>query len=142
MLTSYVEEGKSSTSITRELNDKGIPAAMGGYWVHGSVQKVLRNAKTYAGVHMWDGIEVQDFVEEPVISLALASQIEQRRKNNKALSSGGRRMWLTGRVFTPCGLRYNLAQGRGARCNKNRSTYPEDQRCGCARIGLKLLEGV
>ena len=135
--------GRSISSITNELNDAGIRALGGGYWHRSAVQKILRNARLYAGRYVWNGIPVPGVGPEPIVTLDEVERIGQRLQRNRERSKGfGKRTLLSGRVFGECGRAYTLSRNRGCGCGGRGTSLPKPLRCEDVSIGLVKLEGI
>ncbi|NQT73456.1 MAG: recombinase family protein [Chloroflexi bacterium] len=136
-----IERGLTSesiNSIATDLQKRGIKTTTGIAFHRSAVHRVFTNAKVYAGVITWKGIEISGKVE-PIITLDVADKIAERMKENKKRSYGfGKRTWLGGRVFCEiCGRRYRLDSRRGCRCHGDSKYYPN--RCNAQKLGLKEL---
>ena len=136
--------GRSISSITNELNDAGIRALGGGYWHRSAVQKILRNARLYAGQYVWNGIPVPGVGPEPIVTLDEVERIGQRLQRNRERSKGfGKRTLLSGRVFGECGRAYTLSRNRGCGCGGRGTSLPKPLRCEDVSIRLlKKTEGL
>ena len=103
--------GRSISSVTHELNDAGITSLGGGLWHRSSVQKILKNARLYAGQYVWNGIPVPGVGPEPLVTLEEVETVRQCLQRNRERSKGfGKRTLLSGRVFGECGRAYTLSR--------------------------------
>jgi len=132
-------QGESSSSIVQDLQARSIKGIGGNLIQRSAVSRILKNAKVYAGVVTWNGIEIRGRVENPIILEEVTTIIEKRLKTNKEKSYGfGKRTWLTGRVFCGlCGRRYNLNARKGCYCNGSDKRNPA--KCPAPSIGLMEL---
>ena len=137
ILTSYAA-GKSSGSITVNLQKQGILSSTGGRIHRSAINRVLSHANVYAGHLKWNGYSLLDKVQ-PIISEEIAGIIARKLQRNKELSYGfGRRKPLTSRVFCGlCGRRYSLDANKGCRCNGSDPRNPTA--CCAPKVGLKKL---
>lgn len=131
--------GESSSSITIDLQQRGVVSAGGGNIHRSSVNRVRAHALVYAGVIDWDGIKIRGKIE-PIITEEEAWTILTQLKRNKEESYGyGRQKWLTGRVTCGvCGRRYWLDVKKGCFCAANDRRSPIS--CESPKIGWRELE--
>jgi site-specific DNA recombinase len=130
--------GESSSTITVDLQKRGVLSATGGKIHRSAVSRVLSHARVYAGILEWNGYSILGKVE-PIITEDEANIIAERLKRNKEKSYGfGKRKPLTGRIFCGlCGRRYSLDAKKGCRCNGSDPRNPA--KCPAPKIGLKTL---
>jgi site-specific DNA recombinase len=130
--------GESSSSITVDLQARGIKSATGGRIHRSAVSRVLSHAAVYAGHLTWDGHPIFGKVE-PIITEEEANIVTERLKKNKERSYGfGKRKPLTGRVICGlCGRRYNLDANKGCRCNGSDPRNPI--KCLSPKVNLGKL---
>jgi len=137
-----VLKGESSSQITRDLQARDVRGASGGLIHRSSVNRVMANARSYAGIITWSGIEIKGKVEDPIITEADAAVIADRIQQNKEKSYGfGKRKWLTGRVYCGiCGRRFNLDSKKGCLCNGADNRSPA--KCPAPKVGLTELSAL
>ena len=126
--------GEGSSMIVKDLQRRGVTGAGGGLLHRSAVSRVMANARVYAGIITWNGIEFKDKVRELIITEEQADLILHQLKRNKERSYGAdRRTWLGRKVFCAmCGNRYILDSKKGCRCNRNDSRVPN--RCESPKI--------
>jgi hypothetical protein len=129
-------QGQSSSCIVRDLQARCTKGIGGNLIQRSAVSRILKKARVYAGIIVWNGTEIRGKVENPIISEAEADVIDKRLKRNKENSHGfGKRTWLTGRVFCGlCGRRYNLNARKGCYCNGADNRNPTT--CAAPSIGF------
>ena len=137
-------DGQSSCRIAKDLQERNVKGLAGRLIHRSSVSNVLSKAKVYAGVVVWKGIEIRNFVDRPVITEAQAAIIEERLKLNKIRSySAPKKMkWLTHRVFcAKCGRSYSLGSLNECHCNGSDARIPA-YHCAAPKMMFRDLSAV
>lgn len=94
--------GESLISITRWLNDSGIPTVAGGEWRSPTVRGLLKSARN-AGLREYKSEIVAEAVWEPIITVAQRDKVLARMADNAATGRRSPRRYLLSGMCR-CGL--------------------------------------
>ncbi|MFF4771420.1 recombinase family protein [Microtetraspora fusca] len=77
-------DGEAPEAITRELNRRGVPTAMGKKWVGASVRRVL-DSPVIAGIRVFRGEEIGQGEWPAIIDLGTFREVAERRTYRSAV---------------------------------------------------------
>ena len=159
---SYLYEGKGSTLIARELNEKGVPTLKEKLWSSQFILKMIANEKYVGDLTQWKSYKPNVLSEKPkvnhgedpdvplitvkdhheaIISRELWDAVQKERYRRSLNARKGQRHsqahWYSGLCFCgKCGYAYN-AQGLTYLTCKNRQKYGKQKRTGRYPAGFR-----
>lgn len=112
-----VAGGEPLYAIAADLNDRGVPAPLGGKWAPTQIKRLATNPG-YAGLRVHRGqiigpAEWPAIVDEGTFGEAVRRMTDPRRTGDTALRDRSLKHLLSGILMAPCGGRTRVLSNRG-----------------------------